>query len=86
MLLVQTVRHDYEQGILWDAQKMQRFVEELLQEKVHPRRAYELLDLVGLSWQVPRPAHEQADPEAQHDFKKNVFLKRLRRLGILPPS
>lgn len=81
---MQTVRRDYAEGILWDASKMQAFVEEMLQQEIHPRRAYELLELVGLSWLVPRPAHERADPEAQHDFKKNVFLKRLKRLGLLP--
>lgn len=65
---------------------MQAFAEELLGEEVHPRRAYELLELVGLAWLVPRPAHEQADSQAQSDFKKKSFLKRLKRLGIWPPA
>lgn len=86
LLLVQTVRHDYAQGLLWDAPKMQAFVEDLLGAPLHPRRAYELLELTGLAWLIPRPAHVQADPVAQHDFKKNVYLKRLRRLGFSPPS
>lgn len=83
---MQTVRYDYDQGILWDAPKMQAFVERMLGEQLHPRRAYELLELVGLAWLSPRPAHQQADPEAQHDFKKKSFLKRLKRLGISLPS
>ena len=86
LLFVQTVRADYEDGILWDAVKLQAFVEDLLGEQIHARRSYELLELVGLSWQVPRPAHERADPKAQADFKKNASLKRLKRLGISPPA
>lgn len=86
LLLVQTVRADYDNGILWNAVKLQAFVEDLLGEKIHAWRSYELLELAGLSWQVPRPAHEQADPRAQTDFKKNVSLQRLKRLGFSPQT
>ncbi|CAM3706726.1 winged helix-turn-helix domain-containing protein [Deinococcus frigens] len=86
LLLVQTVRADYEDGILWDAVKLQACVEDLLGEKIHARRSYELLELAGLSWQVPRPAHERANPKAQADFKKKASLKRLKRLGISSPT
>jgi len=64
------VRLDYDQGILWDGQKMKVWLEETLGREVYPGRAFELLKQVGFTMQRPRPQHVQADPELQNNFKK----------------
>ena len=35
---------------------------------------YKLLHRLGYSWLMPRPRHEQADPQAQEDFKKTSMI------------
>ena len=39
---------------------------------------YELLHRLGYSWLMPRPQHEQADEQAQADFKKTLSNKSQR--------
>ncbi|UQN08199.1 helix-turn-helix domain-containing protein [Deinococcus sp. QL22] len=80
-LLMQTIRHDQDQGILWNAPKVQAYAADVLGEQLHRRRCYELLEVMGLPWPVPQPASEQAAPKAPYEVKKYALLKRLERVS-----
>jgi transposase len=71
LLLAQTVRKDYEQGINWEGAKLVTWLKEELGKEVHKQRAYEYLKAIGMSKQSPRPYHAKSDPIAQEGFKKN---------------
>lgn len=72
LLLAQTIRKDYEQGIYWQGSKVVRWLKEELGKEVHEQRAYEYLKAIGMSKQSSRPYHAKADPFSQEQFKKNT--------------
>jgi transposase len=83
LLLAQTIRHDFEQGIVWRGADVQAWIETTLGQTVHYQRAYELLEAIGFSLQVPRPRHIKSSDAARADFKKThsqMLLKRLENL------
>ncbi len=72
LLLAQSVRKDYEQGIYWQGSKVVAWLKEELGKDVYEQRAYEYLKIIGMSKQSPRPYHAKSDPVAQEQFKKNT--------------
>lgn len=83
LLLAQTIRYDYEQGIVWRGADVQAWVENTLGKQVRYQRAYEFLDAIGFSLQVPRPRHTKSSDAARADFKKTRSQRLLKRLEML---
>lgn len=83
LLLAQTIRHDYGQGIVWRGADVQAWVESTLGKQVRYQRAYEFLDAIGFSLQVPRPRHVRSSDAARADFKKTRSPTLLKRLEML---
>jgi transposase len=69
--LAQVVRKDYAKGVLWNGQKVMAWLKEEYDLEVYPQRAFEYLNQISMSQQVPRPRHRKADEVAQDNFKKN---------------
>lgn len=83
LLLAQTIRHDFKQGILWRGSDVQAWVQATLGKQVHYQRAYEFLNAIGFSLQLPRPRHAKSSDAARADFKKTrsqTLSKRLENL------
>ena len=83
LLLAQTIRHDFEQGVVWRGADVQAWVENTLGKQVRYQRAYEFLDAIGFSLQVPRPRHAKSSDAARADFKKTRSQTLLKRLETL---
>lgn len=72
LTLIQAVKADYQQGVIWNASRMHTFLEELLGREIHVRRAFELLHVVGLGRSRKITDHQMA------------YRKRLEGLGVTP--
>jgi transposase len=83
LLLAQTVRKDFEKGIVWNGMDVQTWIQTTLGKQVRFQRAYEFLDAIGFSLQVPRPRHAKSSDAAQADFKKTRSQTLLKRLETL---
>ena len=83
LLLAQTIRHDFEQGIVWNGQDVLDWVKRKCKKDLHKPRAYELLATIQFTLQVPRPTHEKSNPAAVEDFKKRSSQKPSKRLEQL---
>lgn len=59
-----------EDGGVWSGKKVVAWVKRHLGKEIYVQRSYDYLERIGFSVQRPRPAHVEADPEAQEDFKK----------------
>lgn len=57
-------------GGLWTGPKVAAWMRERLGHPVHAQRGWEYLRRLGLTPQVPRPAHTAADPAGQAAFKQ----------------
>jgi len=57
-------------GGLWSGPKVAAWMVGRLGRAVDPRRGWEYLRRLGYTPKVPRPAHEQADPEERAAFPK----------------
>jgi len=83
LLLAQTLRADYAQGIVWNGAQVQAWIKTTLGKDLYLSRAYEFLDAIGFSQQTARPRHVEADDTAQEDFKKTRsprFSAQLKRI------
>ncbi len=58
-------------GGMWNSRKVAAWIAERIGRPVGVQRGWEELRLAGRTPQVPRPAHAQADPQAQEEFKGN---------------
>lgn len=76
--LWQVLQESPPDGDLWDGPKVAQWMSDLLGRDIHPQRGWDYLKALGMSRRRPRPAHIEADPEAQQDWKKNSN-RRLRR-------
>jgi transposase len=83
LLLAQTIRKDFEKGIIWNGMDVQTWVQTKLGKPIRFQRAYEFLDAVGFSLQVPRPRHAKSSDAARADFKKKYSQRLLKRLEAL---
>jgi transposase len=83
LLLAQTIRKDFEKGIVWNGMDVQTWVQTKLGKPIRFQRAYEFLDAVGFSLQVPRPRHAKSSDAAKADFKKTRSQTLLKRLEAL---
>jgi transposase len=83
LLLAQTIRHDFEQGVVWNGQDVLNWVKRHCKKDLHKPRAYELLQAIGFSLQAPRPRHEKSNPAEVEDFKKRSFRTPSKRLRSL---
>jgi transposase len=57
-------------GGRWTGPKVAAWMAEALGHPVHAQRGWEYLRRLGMTPQVPRPAHTAADPAAQAAFKQ----------------
>nr|WP_255639495.1 winged helix-turn-helix domain-containing protein [Deinococcus betulae] len=72
LLLAQTIRADYTEGLVWNGPKVQQWIKTTLGKELYVSRAYEFLDAIGFSQQTARPRHVEADDAAQDKFKKHA--------------
>lgn len=63
---------DAPRGGLWSGPEVARWMSERLATYVAPQRGWDYLRKVGHTPQVPRPRHEDADPEAQEAFQEGT--------------
>lgn len=56
-------------GGLWSGPEVARWMSEKLGRTVRPQRGWDYLRLADYTPQVPRPAHEKANPESQATFQ-----------------
>ena len=64
--------HPAPDGGLWTGPKVARWMANRLGRPVGAQRGWEYLRRLGLTPQVPRPRHAQADPAAQGAFKRGA--------------
>lgn len=57
---------------------IQRILKEELGVLYSLNGVYQLLHRLGYSWLMPRPRHEQSDPQAQVDFQKTSVHRSIR--------
>jgi transposase len=69
--LAQVVRKDFEKGVVWNGEKVIRWLKDELGKELHLSRAYESLSAIGFSLQKPRPAHVKAEAVEQERLKKD---------------
>ena len=55
---------------MWSGPKVASLMQNQVGRPVDRRRGWDYLQRLGYSTRVPRPKHAEADPEAQHAFKK----------------
>lgn len=63
------LRHDFDQGIVWDGKMLQQWIQEQFGKEVYLSRTYEFMRLAGFSPQHPRPRHVGGDEAAKEAFK-----------------
>jgi transposase len=69
--LKQLVREGAARGENWNGQRVAAWMSEQLGRPMYMQRGYEWLAKYGMSAQVPRPQHAEADVEEQRIFKKS---------------
>lgn len=79
LLLAQSIRSDFEQGIIWRGKDVLQWVKRVCNKELHQPRAYELLSAIGFTLQVPRPSHELSDLGRIEDFKKKTLHKQSKQ-------
>lgn len=67
--LAAALREDPPEGDLWSGPLVARWMSQRLGREVSRVRGWEALRRLGYTPQRPRPAHDQADPEAQAAFQ-----------------
>jgi transposase len=71
-------------GGLWSGPEVARWMSEKLGRTVRPQRGWDYLRLTDYTPQVPRPAHEKANPESQASFQSRPPQTRGCRAKGLP--
>lgn len=67
-------------GGIWTGAKVSRWIESKINHSpINDATGWDYLQRLGWSPKVPRPAHPDADPQAQDAFKKGGFLIRWNR-------
>lgn len=61
-------------GGLWNGGKVAKWISELIAQPVARHRGWEYLRQMTFRLRVPRPAHEEADPVEQEEWKKKLAL------------
>lgn len=65
-------------GGLWSGPEVARWMSKKLGRTVRPQRGWDYLRRVGYTPQIPRPAHEKANPESQASFQGGASQTRRR--------
>jgi transposase len=71
-------------GGFWSGPEVARWMSEKLGRTVSPQRGWDYLRQADYTPQVPRPAHESADPELQASFQGRPREARGRRTRKIP--
>ena len=71
-------------GGFWSGPEVARWMSEKLGRTVRPQRGWDYLRRADYTPQVPRPAHESADPELQASFQDRPRQARRRRASGSP--
>jgi len=61
-------------GGLWNGRKVAEWISELIGQPVDRHRGWEYLRQMTFRLRVPRPAHEEANPVEQEEWKKKLAL------------
>jgi len=69
--LAQALQAPPPDGGLWNSRKVADWMEQQLERPVYIQRGWDYLKSLEYSLQRPRPYHQEADVQAQEDFKKN---------------
>lgn len=58
----------------WDGKTLSKFIDKVFNVKLGVRQCQRLFRQLGFRLRKPRPVIAKADPDQQHDFKKNYGL------------
>ncbi len=73
--LLQALAAPVSESGLWNGRKVADWMSRVLERPVAPQRGWEYLKQMEFRLRVPRPEHQQQDPQAQEDWKKNCQSK-----------
>lgn len=68
--LLQSLEGPASDGGLWNGRKVADWMSEVLERRVSPQRGWEYYQGLEQRVRVPRPAHTEADPVEQEQWKK----------------
>jgi transposase len=77
--LLQALRGNAPDGGLWNGRKVADYLSELLDVMIGRQQGWKYLKQMEYRLRVPRPQHQQADLEAQEDWKKKL-VKEVNRV------
>lgn len=69
--LLQALRGPAPDGGLWNGRKVASYLSELLGVSISRQQGWEYLKQMELRLLLPRPSHQEADPDEQEAWKKN---------------
>jgi transposase len=75
-LLLQVLRGEAPDGGLWNGRKVADYLSELLDKPISRQQGWVYLRQLEWRLRVPRPQHQDADPEAQDAWKKTPERRR----------
>ena len=76
--LLQALRGPAPDGRLWNGRKVASYYRELLGVSISRQQGWEYLKQMELRRRVPRPSHQEADPDEQEAWKKKVVQEVVR--------
>ena len=59
-------------GGLWNGRKVAQYLSELIDQPISRQQGWEYLKQMRMRLRVPRPSHQEADPDEQEDWKKKL--------------
>ena len=76
--LLQALRGPAPDGGLWNGRKVASYLSELLGVSISRQQGWEYLKQMELRRRVPRPSHQEADPDEQEAWKKKLEQEVVR--------
>jgi transposase len=70
--LLQALRGSAPDGGLWNGRKVAEYLSELIGQPISRQQGWEYLKQMRLRLRVPRPQHQEADPQEQEAWKKKL--------------
>jgi transposase len=77
-LLLQALQQEPPDGGKWNSAKVQKWMEDVLDRKVHIQRGWEYLRRAEKTLRRPRPHHADGSWEEQETYKKTTSTSRTR--------
>jgi transposase len=70
--LLQVLRGPSPDGGLWNGRKVADYLSEMLERPISRQQGWVYLKQIGWRLRVPRPQHQNSDPEQQEEWKKKL--------------